>query len=118
MIKVSKEFKPSQVHLGVPPLCDTMGKAEIEHAASMLVAACSRLGDKWQAVEQREMGRAVQAMLDAGGEPWVSLRSNLFFRPDFHALMESDFAEYNEVTDSFSLTAKGIDSLRRWVVAK
>lgn len=117
-------FKPSQVFLNaVPPLTATMGRAEREHAAAMLVRVCQVLGDEWQSVEPVTLGRVIRDDLAAGVEPWKSLNTNPFFRPDFHDLVATGFAEWREKAPGtpggppIAFTPKGIEALRRWVRA-
>jgi len=109
------DFKPSQVSLCVPPLVATMGKGEIEAAASLLVRACHVLGDKWQAVTGKQVADVLRADRAAAREPFTSLIRNPFFRPDIHAAIAAGFIEGDPASE-VKLTEKGLEALRRWVM--
>lgn len=114
MMVVTPKYKPSEVVLAVPPLCGTMKKAEVEFAASIVVAACHHFGDKWQPLALKELGVAIRELLEAKAEPWNSLNTNPFFRPDIGALIESPFAEKGD-DGRLSFTMEGFEALKRWV---
>lgn len=112
-------FKPSEVVLRpVIPLMATMGRAERELAAAMIVRTCAVKGDAWQPVGPATIGEVIRADLDAKLEPWTGLNSNPFCpSPDFRDLVKHGFARWTAGDDKgpLELTAKGIEALRRWV---
>lgn len=112
-------FKPSQVQLAPDaPLVATMGRAELEHAAAMIVRACQVSGDVWQPIAPTRMGVVINDDLAAKREPFHSLNTNPFFRPDFRGLVEKGFARWTADGSGapIELTAEGIARLSRWVV--
>lgn len=111
------EFRPSQVLLAGLPLCNTMGKAEIEFAAALIVRACQALGDVWQPVTLEEVARVIKQDVDQAREPFTSLMRNPFFKPEFWLLVERGFAKWlGEPGESaLELTEGGRHALRRWV---
>ncbi len=110
------DFRPSDVVLAGMPLVDTMGRAEAEAAATLLVRACQSLGDAWQDIEPRAIGEVIKADLAAGREPLASLNRNPFFRPDAHELVRRGFAEWvGEAAGALRFTPAGLERLRRWV---
>lgn len=110
-------FRPSQVVLAVPPLCGTMGHAEREFAASLIVRACQARGDAWQPIDLKTLGEVLGDDLAAKVEPWASLNRNPFFRPDFRELADGTFGRWTgEPGESaIELTPAGVEALRRWV---
>jgi hypothetical protein len=111
-------FKPSQVELGPVPLCATMGHAEAEFAAALIVLACRARGDEWQAVTWKQVGEVALADLKAEREPACLWLTNPFFRPDAHDLVKRGYARWIGSDDGISpveLTPEGIEKLRRWV---
>jgi hypothetical protein len=112
------DFKPSQVVLAIPPLCGTMGHAEKEFAAAIIVRCCQAKGDKWQPVSPQMFEEVVKEDLDAKTEPFHSLNRNPYFRPSFRELAESKYGRW--VAEGgpgcpIELTEEGIEALRRWV---
>jgi len=111
---MGSRFLPSEVVLIVPPLVGTMGAAEREHAAAIIVRACAQLADVWQPLSPRDIGLVLQADELAQREPFASLVRNPFFRPNVRDLVEAGFAEF-DAEERVSLTAKGLDALLPWV---
>jgi hypothetical protein len=111
------DFKPSQVVIIVPPLVATMGRAESEHAATLLVLACATKGDTWGPIQPEEVGKAIHVALEERREPWHSLNRNPFFKPDFYELVSKGFARWTqeEGKGPIAFTDKGLERLRRWV---
>lgn len=109
-------MKPSDIYLDPgAPLVSTMGRAEIEHAATLLVRACQALGDEWQPIMAKQVGEVMKADIEAGVEPIKSLARNPFFRPDFHELVARGFAQGDLANHGpIALTEKGIATLARW----
>ena len=105
-------MKPSQIVLAHPPLVNTMQRAEIEHAAAMYVAACHHHGDEWKPLSLMQIGDAVQALLQEGAEPWRSLKTNPFFRPDLRGFVDSDYGTGDEL--GIELTPLGLEAIRFW----
>jgi len=115
-------FKPSDIRLALPvPLCGTMGKAEAEFAATLLVRACVRHGDAFDSILPAQMGDTIGADLEEQVDPLWSLRNNPFFRPNFDELVKRGFAEYVGEDGGrkrpLRFTASGLEVLRRWVAA-
>jgi len=104
------DFKPSHVVLAVPPLTGTMGRAEREHAAAIIVRTCQVQGDEWKSVTEDQVMAMLTADLEAGTQPFVSLIKNPFFKPDPAALVAAGFAKRDG--EALELTAKGIEALR------
>lgn len=110
------DFKPSQVIIIVPPLVATMGRAESEHAAALLVLACQCHGDTWGSMTPRQVGEAIQWALDGNRDPWPSLNRNPFFKPDIYELVSKGFARWTENEGGpVAFTDAGLERLRRWV---
>lgn len=110
------DFKPSDIVLAAIPLVDTMGKAEAELAAALLLIGLQHSGDEWRALPAREMGLALQPLVD---KPPVKYWSNPFVHPDFGELVKRGFAEFIEhdgnARGALRFTAKGIEAVRRRV---
>lgn len=112
------DFKPSDVSLldSMPPLVDTMGRAEAEAAAALIVRTCQARGDAWQDVGPRAIGEVIRADLEAKREPFHSLNHNPFFRPDPSSLVKCGCAEWvGQPGGAVRFTAKGFEGLRRVV---
>lgn len=111
-------FRPSDVVLAVPPLVGTMGHAEAEFAAAVIVRTLAANGDTWRPVESIEISAVMRSDADAQIEPFASLVRNPFFRPDIHDTVKRGFARWvNAPGGAVELTAAGIEALRRWVQA-
>lgn len=118
-------FLPSQISLdGLLPLVGTLGRAEREFAATLLVRVSQAKGDQWQFVSPRTIGEVMNADLKAGNQPLERLSRNPFVPfPDFRDLVNSGFAEFEarragyeyEGDPSVRLTEKGLRGLRRWL---
>lgn len=105
-------YKPSQVALegSFPPLCGTMHKTELECTAAMLVRACQVNGDKWQAIEPKQLGE----LLLAKDELVVTICSNPFISPAYYDLVEKGYAVF-ESGNALAFTEKGYEAMRKWV---
>ena len=118
---LTQQFTPNDVFLNtVPPLTATMGKAEAEAAAAMLVRAMQVRGNAWAVVFPKQIGEVLSADLDGKVEPWASLNGNPFFRPDFDLLIAKGCArwvgdESEGRSRGIEFTPEGIEKLRRWV---
>ncbi len=118
-------FLPSQILLRSPiPLIGTMGRSEREAAAYLLVRTSQVRGDQWQYIPPRAIGEVMDSDRKAGIEPMVSLSINPFFFPDFHDLIDQQYAEYErrpsgyayrEGDPSMQFTTRGLRALRRWL---
>src|SRR3954471_7351128 len=84
------DFKPSAVDLGgsFPPLAGTMGKSELEAAATLLVRACQAKGDRWQPLTPDDLAAVMKDDVAAKREPLASLIGNPFWRPDPFGLVK------------------------------
>jgi len=111
-------FKPSDVALRVPPLARTMGKAEREAAAGLMVRVCQANGDTWGPVLWTDVKAVLLADEEAKYEPFASLLNNPFFRPDVESLADAGYCtiegEPGKVTAA-TFTDKGIRALMTWV---
>lgn len=117
---MTADFAPSQVVLVEPlPLIGTMGRCEREIAAALLVRACQFYGDRWQAIVPKMIGDVLTADMEAKTQPFASLSSNPFARPDFHDLIAEGYATGEPATKGapLELTEKAFDAMRRWVRA-
>lgn len=91
-------MKPSELlkrELGrnvLSPFGDTLGRAELEQAAAMIVLACSRNGDTWAGLEIELVVGCFERAADAGEQPWERLRRMPVFRPEFLELVRRGFA--------------------------
>jgi hypothetical protein len=112
-------FKPSQVHLGVPPLCACFGKTEAECAAALLVWASQQFGDEWQRLPLKKIGEMLDVALksDPVPEPIRWWATNPFFRPDFDLLTTDGFIKRSVVDDEkgYILTPSFFARIERWV---
>jgi hypothetical protein len=107
---------PSGIALVGVPLVGALGKAEIEHAAALIIRVCQVRGDKWQPVDAEAIGDVLRAEVDAKNEPFCSLVRNPFFRPDVWALIEKGFGRWTaEPGGAVELTQQAFDALARWV---
>ena len=119
--QMSTDYKPSQVVLReATPLIDTFEKAFAEQAGAMLVRACARNGDVWQAVWAKDMGAAIKLDVEEKIEPLFSCNTNPFFRPDFHLLIDKGFAEFVGDDDEglkrpIRFTDAGLKAMSKWV---
>jgi len=113
-------FRPSDVYM-VPhmPLASTMGRAEREQAAAMLVHACVELGDAWQLLTLRDVERVFTVAMLEGRAPFASWMRNPFFRPDFRELCDKGYARWDRLVVggelAIAFTDYGLEAMRRWV---
>jgi hypothetical protein len=111
-------FVPSQVRLDAIPLVDTFGRLEREAAATILIRALVRTGNRWSALTPKEIGVALRLDLDEKVQPLHGLRTNPFFRPDFRDLAKAGYAEFRGDPDEgapLGFTERGLDALGKWV---
>lgn len=82
-------MKPSDVDLNAssPPLVGTMGKAEAEAMASVIVLALAANGDVWRPIAWPEVRDHFMRLLEQGVEPWSKLVMNPFWRPALDPLL-------------------------------
>lgn len=94
-----------------------MGRAEVEHAASLIVRVCQVDGDTWKPVAWADVQRVLASDGAEGAEPFASLQRNPFFYPDVHALCARGFARKVGDGPGFSaeLTEAGLAALAPWV---
>ena len=107
---------PSQIVLRAPlPLTDTMGRAEREVAAALIVRTCHVHGDKWQPVTPRMIGEVIKQDLDDGTEPFKTMNLYPFARPDFRDLIKAGYGEGGgEGGQPIALTEKGLLAIQKW----
>lgn len=110
------KMKPSDVRLGIPPLVGTMGHAEVEYAAALVVRTCQQNSDRWQPVSLQALVAVIKADVEEKREPNFSFSTNPFFRPNFRALAKSKFGRWTGKAgeSSLELTEIGIGVLERW----
>jgi len=113
--------KPSEVLLdgGGYPLPDTLGRADFEMAAGMIVLACALYDDKWQPVSGPQIAYALEQNIRAGRMPWVALQKNpTVAAPSFQALADRGYARFTKSDRERSpieLTDKALDLIRaKW----
>ncbi len=115
------EFRPSQVRLWRAwlPLIDTFGQAETEFAAALMVIGCRFYADEWQPLCPRQIGHAMKAAGQPGGQMHHLADQAMIPRPDMRRLAADGFAVFlgDENGDDVPLrfTQKGYDMLRRTV---
>jgi hypothetical protein len=115
-VTTGADFKPSQVYLGIPPLTATMGHAEAEFAAALVVRTLAVKGDTWRAVGWREIEEVVTADMKGKVEPIGLLMCNPFFQPDIHDTVKRGFARWTDKPNgTVELTEEGIAALAKWV---
>lgn len=120
LARLDPGFRPSQVSLGgcFPPLVDTMGHAEAEAAAALLVRACQVQDDAWQDVDGEAIGRVIAEDLKNGTRPLCSMVTNPFVKPSMRDLVERGFAEWvSGRAATVRFTRQGLDALRKWVLS-
>lgn len=118
---MTTDFKPSQVVMYTPiPLVGTLGRCEREIAAALLVLACVHHGDVWQPIMPRMIGLALEAAIKEGRQPWKSLETNPFARPDFHDLIAAGYAtgDLSVGGSAITLTDKTFTAITKWVNTK
>lgn len=111
-------FKPSQVDLGIPPLVGIFGRAEIEHAISMVVHALAETDNTWRGISWSEIQAVLRADVEAKRDPFCHLLRNPFFKPDIHAAVTAGYATWEgEIGKGpVRLTASAVEALRPWVL--
>lgn len=87
-------MKPSEILLRVPPLHDVFRKAEAEAAAACIVRACQFHGDEWKPVSAKDIAEVLKSDIASKTEPFASLVTNPFFRPDVWMLIERGYARW------------------------
>ncbi len=115
------DFKPSQVFLTPVPLCGTMGHAEREFAAALIIRACQVNGDTWHAVTTQEIGRMIEAIQkDRAADPWLfDFLTNPFIKFDVYELVEHAYARWTGEPGKspVELTDRAFEAARYWVKA-
>lgn len=106
------DFKPSAVKLNrsFPPLVGVFGKVEAEIAAAVIVRALAADGDEWKTIDLGLVSSTLKKAVKDGVEPFASMSSNPFCKPDIHELVRLGFAVW--VTDEHvRFTDEGIREL-------
>lgn len=81
----------------VPPLVGTLGHAEAEHAAAVLLWVLHRQGKGWgDAVALTELGREVEEARKQRAQPVWTWSLNPFFRPSIRELVTRGWAVRTE----------------------
>lgn len=115
------DFRPSDVDLrrSFPPLVGTMGHAEAEFAATLIVRVCQVRGDAWQDVGIDAIGEVITADLGAEREPLHSMNRNPFCGANPHDLVKRGCAEWvGEPGGTLRFTQKGFAGLRRHALVR
>jgi hypothetical protein len=86
---------PSAIRILVPPFVGTLGSAELEHAAALLVRACQVRGDRWQPMLYEEMEEALRDDVSQGRGPLCRFLQSPFLSPDFARLVEGQWAAWH-----------------------
>ncbi len=115
-ISRATDFRPSEVALFTPlPLVGTLGRTEREVAAALLVRACQVNGDTWQPVSPAMVGETLKRDVAEGVQPFASLNSNPFVRPNFGELVEHGYAAGDlEKGEPLSLTDKALVEIAKY----
>lgn len=85
---------PSAIRIVVPPFVGTLGSAELEHAAALLVRACQVRGDRWQAMTYEEMEEVLKVDITEQRGPICRFLRSPFLSPDFARLVEGQWAAW------------------------
>lgn len=113
-------FPPSWVQIcRWPALVNTLGRAEVEQAAALLVRACAVLEDRWQPLRLKQVLEVFRADARNGVVPWCRIPGNPTFRPDFGELVRRGFArqlapESGHGAALLELTEAGVLALQAW----
>jgi hypothetical protein len=109
------DFLPSDVTLAAVPLVGTMGSADIEHAAAVVIACLKIAGNTWSPIRAKEMGRIIRESADS--DPMAFWASNPFFSADMGRLIREGYAIKSGPVDdeSLELTPRAIEAVRPWV---
>lgn len=75
--------------LTFPALLGTMGRAEAEQMAALIVRALAVNGDTWRPIGIAEVLAVIEADIAAGHGPWARLNRNPFYNPSPSALLEA-----------------------------
>lgn len=102
----------------MPPLTGTMGRVEAEAFATLMIEACVFHGDEWQPLTLKQIGEAVQAALASKKEPFDSLNTNPFWRPDVWDLISRGYAEQigNDKHAPVRFTDKAFHAMKQHVI--
>lgn len=108
------EPKPHQLHIpSVGIMTATLGKAELELAAGVLIRVHQLAGDTdWRPVTPREIGERIQDNEEM--RKWVSCP---FCPPDFRGLIDKGFAEFTEPEGKnvpLMVTPAFVEKMVRW----
>jgi hypothetical protein len=107
-------FPPSRVVLRGPLLCDTLGKAELEVAAALLVRACAVLGDRWQPVGLAQVLDVFRSDAGAEGSTWARLASQIalgIVTADWPGLVAGGWARTEGKPTRLELTPKALEHI-------
>lgn len=89
------DFKPHDVVISVPcPLAGTMGRVEVEFAASMIVRGLQENGNDWKPIAWPDIARVLRADIASRRDPFFSLCTNPFLRPDVDDLIKRGFGRW------------------------
>lgn len=108
-VPTAVQAKPSEIALSALPLGNTMGKAEVEMAAALIIRACQLNGDTWQSISGEDLLEVVR-LASAGNAPEKFWMENPFLSPDYQGLIERGFAALTD-DGKFELTQAGHDAI-------
>lgn len=110
-------FVPSDIVIVGPfPFIGTLGHAERELAAALIVRTCQVTSNSWSPVSQRQIGESLGADVEASVEPWAGLIRNPFTpRPDFDELVKHGYATWTSERTLIALTPLALEAIgKRW----
>lgn len=109
--KLDISFPPSEIRItgNAPPLCGSLGKAELEHAAACLIR-CYQIKNSWDPITAQEFDEFITQDNAGPLKLWIL---NPFFKPDFGGLITAGYAR--RVDDGYALTSLAVSKIAaRW----
>lgn len=110
---------PSAIRILVPPFVGSLGSAELEHAAALLVRACQVRGDRWQPMLYDEMEAVLKDDIAQQRGPICRFLRSPFLSPDFARLVDGGWAAWHGEPGKLELAPRTIVAIaERWGVAR
>ena len=111
---------PSSLNVLVfPSLHGTLGRAEVEQMAALIIRALAVNGDTWRPIGLEEVIAVIEADIAANRGPWARLKTNPFYVPSLTELLRAGttdgrFAEwFDKEGGLIQFTPAGIAKLTR-----